>query len=255
MSGGYGNKFKNSTLLQNSKLLRFCFKLIYPPMPTINCIEKKQLKQIQYQIFKNNNVILNYGCGISTGSGKRLWDKKCFENSKIIHFDILQQDEVLVVGDAHKLPFKSQVFDSIICQAVLEHVSNPKKAVNEMFRVLKPKGHVFVEVPFIQGYHADPHDYQRYTLNGLQYLFKNFKILDCGVSVGPFCSLVWILRDGLSSFFHNKFMYFLVRFFVSWFLSPLRYLDFFIRKRPLFKKLACENFIFVKKNNIKDIKK
>ena len=72
-----------------------------------------------------------------------------------------------MVGDAHKLPFKSQVFDSIICQAVLEHVSNPNKVVDEMLRVLKPKGHVFVEVPFIQGYHADPDDYQRYTLNGL----------------------------------------------------------------------------------------
>ena len=83
MSGGYGNKFKNSTLLQNSKLLRFCFKLIYPPMPTINCIEKKQLKQIQYQIFKNKNVILNYGCGISTGSGKRLWDKNVLKIQKL----------------------------------------------------------------------------------------------------------------------------------------------------------------------------
>ena len=48
--------------------------------------------------------------------------ENCFENSKIINFDILLQDEVTVVGDAHSLPFKSNVFDSIICQAVLEHV-------------------------------------------------------------------------------------------------------------------------------------
>ena len=44
-----------------------------------------------------------------------------------------------MVGDAHSLPFKKEVFDSIICQAVLEHVKNPNKVVDEMFRVLKPR--------------------------------------------------------------------------------------------------------------------
>ena len=42
-----------------------------------------------------------------------------------------------------------------------------------MFRVLKPGGYIYSEVPFLQGFHADPDDYQRYTLQGLKILFNN----------------------------------------------------------------------------------
>ena len=82
---------------------------------------------------------------------KRLWNINSIESLNIINYDILQQDEVLVVGDAHSLPFKSNVFDSIICQAVLEHVKNPKKVVDEMLRVLKPGGHVFLKYLLCKG--------------------------------------------------------------------------------------------------------
>ena len=112
-------------------------------------------------------------------------------------------------------------------------------------------GFIYIEVPFLQGFHADPNDFQRYTQEGLKILLKDFKIVKIGVSVGPFCTLVWILRDGLSSIFKNKILYNLFRFFISWALSPLRFFDLLIRKRPVYKKLACENFVFVKKNDQK----
>ena len=120
-----------------------------------------------------------------------------------------------------------------------------------MMRVLKPNGFIYIEVPFLQGFHADPNDFHRYTQEGLKILLKDFKIIKIGVSVGPFCTLVWILRDGLSSMFENKILYNLIRFFISWALSPLRFFDFLIRRRPVFKKLACENFVFVQKKCLK----
>ena len=45
--------------------------------------------------------------------------------SRIINTDILYNENVTVVSDAHKLPFKSESFDSIISQAVLEHLTYP----------------------------------------------------------------------------------------------------------------------------------
>ena len=142
-------------------------------MPTLNSIDKKKLKKIQKIIFKPKTYVLNFGCGPSTGSGKKLWNINSIESLNIINYDILLQDEVTVVGDAHSLPFKSNVIDSIICQAVLEHVKNPNKVVDEMLRVLKPGGYIYSEVPFMQGFHADPDDYQRYTLPGLKFYSKN----------------------------------------------------------------------------------
>lgn len=48
------------------------------------------------------------------------------------------------VVDAHKLPFKSNAFDVVICMNVLEHVVNPNKIMEEIKRVLKPGGIILI---------------------------------------------------------------------------------------------------------------
>ena len=45
------------------------------------------------------------------------------------------------------LPFEDNYFDFIVCSEVLEHVSNPKEAVSELRRVLRPGGRIAVTVP------------------------------------------------------------------------------------------------------------
>ncbi|MDO8639379.1 MAG: class I SAM-dependent methyltransferase, partial [bacterium] len=40
-------------------------------------------------------------------------------------------------GDIYKLPYKENFFDLIICSEVLEHLDDPKKALNELKRVSK----------------------------------------------------------------------------------------------------------------------
>jgi 2-polyprenyl-3-methyl-5-hydroxy-6-metoxy-1,4-benzoquinol methylase len=44
------------------------------------------------------------------------------------------------VEDAMKLSFKENTFDIVICTHVYEHVPNPKKLFEEIYRVLKPGG-------------------------------------------------------------------------------------------------------------------
>jgi len=55
--------------------------------------------------------------------------------SKTIHTDITD------------LPFETDSMDYIICSHVLEHVQNDKKAIGELYRVLKPGGQLFLQVP------------------------------------------------------------------------------------------------------------
>lgn len=50
-------------------------------------------------------------------------------------------------GDITRLPYQDNFFDKIICTEVLEHVPDDKKAVLELYRVLKPKGLVGITVP------------------------------------------------------------------------------------------------------------
>ncbi len=42
------------------------------------------------------------------------------------------------LGDALQLPFDSGTFDFVTCQTVLIHLADPRVAIREMLRVLKP---------------------------------------------------------------------------------------------------------------------
>ena len=45
------------------------------------------------------------------------------------------------------LPFKDECFDLILCNHVLEHIVDDIKAMEEIYRVLKPKGKAIIQVP------------------------------------------------------------------------------------------------------------
>lgn len=50
-------------------------------------------------------------------------------------------------GFAEKLPFKNNTFDIVHANHVFEHLANPLEAACECYRVLKPGGLFFLEVP------------------------------------------------------------------------------------------------------------
>lgn len=49
--------------------------------------------------------------------------------------------------DVQKMPFDSDLFDVVICNHVLEHVPDDRKALGEIFRVLKRQGFAIIQVP------------------------------------------------------------------------------------------------------------
>ncbi len=76
-------------------------------------------------------------------------------------------------------------FDGVICQAVLEHVLDPYRCVEEIHRVLRPNGLVYAETPFMQQVHGGTHDFTRFTHLGHRRLFRKFAEVDSGVVCGP----------------------------------------------------------------------
>ncbi len=67
-----------------------------------------------------------------------------------IHFvgiDLEKRTHVAYQIDITKIPFESESFDAIICIHVLEHVENDRKAIGELFRVLKKGGWALFTVP------------------------------------------------------------------------------------------------------------
>lgn len=82
--------------------------------------------------------------------------------------------------DIQNLDFPDNSFNAIVCWSVLEHVPEPHIAVDEMFRVLKPGGLIWVQLPFLFPYHGAPQDYWRVTPNGLRMWMRKFDEIHCG---------------------------------------------------------------------------
>src|SRR6266516_3486479 len=107
--------------------------------------------------------LLNAGCGSRAVNSYLLANGV----TTITNYDIASQDPEVVVGSLESMPFKDGTFDTVLCNAFLEHVANVEDSIRELARVVKPDGHVVVAVPFLQPFHACPTDFRRYTADGL----------------------------------------------------------------------------------------
>ncbi len=61
--------------------------------------------------------------------------------------DALSDDYCVQCADITRLPFADESFDCVICSEVLEHIPEHEAALQELVRVLKPKGALVVSVP------------------------------------------------------------------------------------------------------------
>ena len=66
----------------------------------------------------------------------------------------------------------------VICSHVLEHTKKPWVAAANIKRLMKPGGHAFIAVPWVQAYHGYPNDYWRFSFHGLIELFPGVEVLD-----------------------------------------------------------------------------
>jgi SAM-dependent methyltransferase len=158
----------------------------------------------------------------------------------IINVDITPYSEVDLVCPIERLPFPDDSVDAVLSIAVLEHVPNPQEAVAEMLRVLRPGGRVFCFIPFMQGIHASPHDYQRYTPRGLEILFSGFTDRVVHVAAGPTSGFLWLLQEWLAMLFSlgSRRLYWF--FYAALFLvvAPLKQLDRFLVHHPFSANIA-----------------
>ena len=71
---------------------------------------------------------------------------------------VVNPDEVEradVTGGLPNLPFEDGVFDTVVCTEVLEYIEKPADAIQEMARVLTPRGTLYLSVPFLHVLHGD----------------------------------------------------------------------------------------------------
>lgn len=144
----------------------------------------KFFQEKMLKIFTEKKTILDIGGGLRTGvsKGNRMDKKNAWLEEYIKRVDYKVMDKVVaygpdLVGDVQKMDFFDNSWEAVICIAVLEHVEEPQRAVQEIYRVLKPGGFCFIYVPFLYYYHPMKdyyNDYYRFTYYGVKYLTRQF---------------------------------------------------------------------------------
>jgi SAM-dependent methyltransferase len=103
-----------------------------------------------------------------------------------INIDLFDEEGIDVVTRGHELPFSDGSLKLVVSQEVVEHLEKPAATISEVHRVLQRGGIFYCQVPFVIGYHPGPHDYWRFTKEGLPALFdaESWEVLETRISVG-----------------------------------------------------------------------
>ncbi len=236
---------------QRARLRGLARRMYRLPSPTYNHASKRNLRRfgdaLSTAARQERARVLNVG-----GGGRQLppdtldW----FVRQAVVNVDIVRHPRVECLADAQRLPFASDVFAGALSTAVLEHLPDPNRAVAEMRRVCKPGALIYVEVPFLQGFHASPHDFQRFTRSGLEHLFRKDADVEVGVCAGPSSALSWTLRGFLkgvlSGFSRNDTAARAAEFVAAWLTVPVKFLDRLVADRPAAEDLASGLYLFAR---------
>jgi len=120
--------------------------------------------------------VLDVGCG----TGKILTDLTA-RGHRVVGLDFSDRAltycagrgaEMLVRGDAQRLPFADRSFDLIVALDILEHVPDDDAMASEILRVLRPGGHAILNVPahpmLWSEHDVALHHFRRYTPHTLR---------------------------------------------------------------------------------------
>jgi SAM-dependent methyltransferase len=135
--------------------------------------------------------VLNAGCGDRDITAiLKGWQAKSVDNC-----DIQSSIPGAFLCDLSAIPKPDASYESILCNAVLEHVPDPEKVMAEFHRLLIPGGALVVSVPFLQPFHPTPFDFRRYTRSGLEQLGQRagFKVVEMRAVHSLAQTIGWLL--------------------------------------------------------------
>jgi SAM-dependent methyltransferase len=137
------------------------------------------------------------------------------DHVELVVTDVTAAPGVLALDVQRPFPIDDASFDIVLAFNLFEHVFAYEGAPSEIVRILKPGGKFVLCVPFLHEYHADPHDYFRFTAPALLRIWEG-----SGLS----CTLMRALGEGLLSYALTKTASLVLPKLLYRLVAPLLYL-------------------------------
>lgn len=140
---------------------------------------------------------------LDAGSGRGAWREVIRSGgAKYESIDLAPRggDSPTWVGDVMHMPqIPDAHYDGVVSHQVLEHLPRPWEALAEFYRVLKPDGVLVVSAPHLSRRHELPHDYFRFTQEGMTSLLRDAGFVN--IRVRPVGGLFGFLHHQISCVF------------------------------------------------------
>lgn len=115
---------------------------------------------------RHKGILLKNTMLLDVGSGIGGYDSAFFEEgAKVYTLDldlplVSKPSNHHVMGNALKLPYPKNSFDIVICSSLIEHVQSPELLLQEILRVIKQNGFLYLSFPPfyspVGGHHFSP---------------------------------------------------------------------------------------------------
>jgi SAM-dependent methyltransferase len=119
--------------------------------------------------------LLEVGARVADGQHHFPSVRSIFNADVHISCDIQDGPGVDQIEDIHHLSFEDGSVGTVVALETLEHVADPIRAVEEMYRVLQPGGVLAISSLMFFPIHAHPSDYWRFTPHAFELLLKPFE--------------------------------------------------------------------------------
>jgi len=213
-------------MMNIGRFLRSIYRSL-PEPPSTNF--ELPLRTSPYQLLPANPIVYDIG----SKDARAGYFGAPPRGATIVCTDIRPGPGVDIVADAQDMPqIPSGSADCVFLVSILQHIPSPQKAIDEVYRILRPGGILYVNAPFIFFYHCDPEDYNRFSVAGLEFLCSHFERIASGSRRGPastFCDLL-IRFLGILFSFNSDALYAVNVYCGKWLLFWIKYLDIVVAR-------------------------
>ncbi|MBI2899313.1 MAG: class I SAM-dependent methyltransferase [Planctomycetes bacterium] len=170
----------------------------------------------------------------AVGEGARLLIVGGTRDTDRVHFlpyfrslvvDFVSGPGVALRCDAHHLPLRAGAVDAAMLQGVANHVADAPRVLDELRRVVRPGGALYVNTAFLQAHHPSPIDRLRYTGEGWRRLLAGWDVKELTASVGPFGAIYLLVLHVMDHCTPDPHLRFVLWFLAGHLLRPLLWAD------------------------------